>query len=143
MSHEHDPHLIFPIRERQVDLLRPATSREPEYPGLRQEVLRPRQGIVVVILAFGVYLRLGPSEDPELVAGSEVDYGDCDGARPGFPVGGGGEEEVANEVVRGRAGRRVNAEPVEFRRRVDAGPSDRDRVTRFGEGLRGNRDGDL
>lgn len=56
-----------------MDLFGAPTRFEPELGGLCQEVLGTRQGVVVVVLALGVDLRLGPSEDPEVVVGSEVD----------------------------------------------------------------------
>lgn len=42
---------------------------------------------MVVVVVLRVNFRLGPSEDPELVVGSEVCQGDGDGTRPGLPGG--------------------------------------------------------
>lgn len=72
-----------------------------------------------MVLALRVDFGAGPSEDPEGVVGSEVDEREGEGARPGLPGRGFGEEEVADEVVVGGGGRRVDAYPVELRRRID------------------------
>lgn len=45
LSHEHDPHLVLPIRVRQVDLLRAAAWLEPGFLGGAEVVLRPRKGL--------------------------------------------------------------------------------------------------
>lgn len=81
-----------------------------------------------MVLALRVDFGIRPSEDPELVVGSEVRQGDGEGARPGSPGGRGGEEEVADEVVVGGVGWGVYAEPVEGRRGRDLGPADCDGV---------------
>lgn len=105
-------------------------------------MLRPRQGVVVVVEPGPVDFGLGPPEDPEGVVGPEVGQGEGDGARTGGEVGRvGGEEDVADEQVVGRVGRGVDAEPVEAGGGVDAGPFDPDRVARFGEDLGGDGQG--
>lgn len=53
---------------------------------------------MIIVLSVRVDFGLGPSEDPELVLGPEVDNGECNGAGSGFPSGRGGEESVANEI---------------------------------------------
>lgn len=126
-----------------MDLLGAPTRLKSDRVGLREEVLGPRQGVVVVVGLVRVDLGFGPVEDPELVVGSHVDERDRDGARPGLPVWGGGEEDVADEVAVGGVCRGVDPQPVEMRRRGDAGPLDRDRVARFGDGFWGDGDGDL
>lgn len=95
-----------------------------------------------MVVVLGVDLRLEPPEDPEVVVGSEVDERESDGTRPGFPCGGGVEEEVADEIVRPGSGRRVDSDPVEPRRRIDAGPPDCYWVAGFGEDFWGDGDGD-
>lgn len=71
---------------------------------------------MVVVLALRVDLGLGPAEYAEGVVGSEVDEWEGEGTRPGLPRGGFREEEVADEVVVGGGGRRVDAYPVQLRR---------------------------
>lgn len=81
---------------------------------------------MVVIVTLRVDLGFGPVEDPEGVVGSEVDQRNRNVTSSGLPGGGGGEEDVADEVLVGRGGGRVDSEPVESRRRFNAGPLDDD-----------------
>lgn len=73
--HKHHPHLIFRIRVRQVDLFRSMARPKPNPPGLGQQVGRPGERIVVMVVALGVDLGLGPAEDTEGVVRAEVDEG--------------------------------------------------------------------
>lgn len=91
-----------------------------------------------MVLLFGVDFGFCPVEDPELVVGSHVDQRDRDGTRAGLPSRRRREENIADEVAVGGIGGGVDAEPIEMRRRVNAGPSDRDPVARFGYGVRGD-----
>jgi len=99
--------------------------------GEGEEVARGGDGVVVVVLALGVDFGSGPAEDPEGVVGAEVDEREGDVARAGLPGGGLGEEAVAEEVVVGGSGRRVDGEEIEVGGGVDAGPLDVDRVAGF------------
>ncbi|GER43789.1 hypothetical protein STAS_20666 [Striga asiatica] len=102
VRHEHDPHLPIPARQRQMNLLGPTAWFESDRFRFCQEMLGPRQRVVIVVLLFRVDFRLRPVEDPELVIGSQVDQRERNGARPGRPSGRGREEDVADEVcVRG------------------------------------------
>lgn len=71
--HEHDTHLTLPARHRQMDLFGAPPGLEPDLLGPRQQVLCPGQRVLVVVLVLRVDLGLGPSEDPELKFGPEVD----------------------------------------------------------------------
>lgn len=142
LRQEHDPHLVFVIRERQVNLLRSASRPKPDSLGFSQQVGRTGQGIVVVIEAVRVDFGLKPAEDPEGVVGSKVDQGEGDGARPRTPIRGRRQEGVADESVVGRVRGRVNPEPVELRGGGDTGPLDEYRVAGSSEDGGGYRDGD-
>lgn len=85
----------------------------------------------MVVVAI-VDLVSGPSEDAELVMGSEVGKGEGDGSGSTKVVRGGVEEEVADEILVGGARWRVDAKPVEIGGGVDAGPPDLDGVVGFG-----------
>lgn len=81
-----------------MDLFGAPPGLETDLLGPRQQVLCPGQRVLVVVLALRVDLGLGPSEDPELVLGSEVDKREGNGPRSGFPFGRRRKEEVADEV---------------------------------------------
>lgn len=87
-----------------------------------------------------VDLVAGPSEDAEDVISAEVDKGDFDGAGASGPATGVSKEDVSDEILVAGVRRRVDAEPIEFRRRFDAGPSHSNGATGASEGRGGNGD---
>lgn len=101
----------------------------------------PWKRVVIVVVVAVVDLLALPSEDAEDVVGAEVYEGDIDGAGTGAPAVGGVEEDVADELVVSGVRRGVDAEPVQIRRRVDAGPPHGDGAVGPGEGRRGHGEG--
>lgn len=69
-----------------------------------------------MILTLRVDFRFSPVEYAEGVLGSEIDEREGKGTRAGFPGWGFGEEQVADEIVVGGGGWRVDTYPVEHRR---------------------------
>lgn len=61
------------------------TRLEPDNIRLRQKMGRPGEGVVIMVMAFGVDFGFGPVEDPERVIGAEVGDGQGNGTRPGLP----------------------------------------------------------
>lgn len=101
--------------------------------GLRKQMSSSREGILVVIVVFGVDLGLSPSEDPERVVGPEVGEREGNGPGPGLPRRGGGKERVTDEMVVMGVRGRVDSNPVKVGGGVDSGPGDGDVITGFGE----------
>lgn len=93
-----------------------------------------------MVAVLGVDLVPGPSEKAEDVISAEVHEGDFDGAGALEPATGVSKEDVSDEILVTRFRRRVDAEPIEFRRRFDTGPSYSDDAAGAGEGRRVNGD---
>lgn len=59
---------------------------------------------MILVLMGRVDFGFDPSKDPKLIVGPEINNGESDLTRPGFPGGRVREKEVANEVGRFRVG---------------------------------------
>lgn len=97
-----------------MDLVRSATGAESELLGGGEEVSSAGERVLIVILMLVVDLRLGPPEDPEGVAGSEVDEGKNSGSGTGFPARRRRKKNIADEMLVGRIRGRVDSKPVEL-----------------------------
>ncbi|TVU01917.1 hypothetical protein EJB05_52622, partial [Eragrostis curvula] len=126
-AHEHDTHLVVPVREREVHLLGAGRVADRYLAGDGDAMLAVRERVAVVVdVVVGVFLR-GPAEEAELVGRAEIgEAGERELAGAFAPGGGAVEEEAAEEVEIAGGRRRVDGDIVEAVRVWEVGPADSD-----------------
>lgn len=142
-AHEHHPHLVGPIGEREVHLLGPrGRARESDLAGEGDAVVAVGERVAVVVDVVVGVLSGGPAEEAELVGRPQVGEpweGELSAAAA--PGGGAIEEDVAEEVAVAGGRRGVDRHVVEAIRGREVGPPDRDFFVGLGELRRGGREG--
>ena len=139
-AHEQDPHLVDPIREREVHLLGASGVADRDLARDGDTVLAVGERVPVVVDVVVGVLVGGPAEEAEVVGraeGGKAREGKL--PRAAAPGGGAVEEEVAEEVAVAGGRRRVDANVVKAVRGREARPADLDLVAGAGRGKGGAR----